>query len=241
MSSEPGAIDRVAAVDHHDPHGVLGAHPERGGIVVRAFRPGATGMRVLPERGARSRTLKVDGAGVFEAFLPRRKPPLDYRLEVPCATARRSRTTTRTRSCPTLGDLDLHLARRGHAPPALGRLGAHVARARRRRGHVLRRLGADARAGQRRRRLQRLGRPRPPDALARAIGSLGALRARPRRRRALQVRDPRRRTGSLRLKADPFAFAAELPPRTDASVVDRSHYEWSDDDVAGPARAAPTR
>jgi 1,4-alpha-glucan branching enzyme len=35
--------------------------------------------------------------------------------------------------------------------------------------------------------------------------------------------------GHLRLKADPFAFAAEVPPKT-ASVVYRSTYEWQDDE-----------
>jgi len=35
--------------------------------------------------------------------------------------------------------------------------------------------------------------------------------------------------GILRLKADPFAFAAEVPPQT-ASVVYRSTYEWGDTD-----------
>jgi 1,4-alpha-glucan branching enzyme len=35
--------------------------------------------------------------------------------------------------------------------------------------------------------------------------------------------------GQLRLKADPFAFAAEVPPKT-ASIVYRSTYEWQDDE-----------
>jgi 1,4-alpha-glucan branching enzyme len=35
--------------------------------------------------------------------------------------------------------------------------------------------------------------------------------------------------GRLRLKADPYAFAAELPPAS-ASVVYSSRYRWSDDD-----------
>ena len=38
-------------------------------------------MRVLPKRGSRSRCRRSTAAGVFEAFLPRRKPPLEYRLE----------------------------------------------------------------------------------------------------------------------------------------------------------------
>ncbi len=44
------------------------------------------------------------------------------------------------------------------------------------------------------------------------------------------------RDGQLRLKADPFAFAAEVPPKT-ASVVYRSRYEWQDDDWLTTRRA----
>jgi 1,4-alpha-glucan branching enzyme len=42
--------------------------------------------------------------------------------------------------------------------------------------------------------------------------------------------------GHLRLKADPFAFAAEVPPKT-ASVVFRSRYEWQDDEWLEARRA----
>ena len=34
-------------------------------------------------------------------------------------------------------------------------------------------------------------------------------------------------TGEIRLKADPLAFATEVPPKT-ASVVYESSYEWAD-------------
>src|SRR6185437_1789849 len=39
----------------------------------------------------------------------------------------------------------------------------------------------------------------------------------------------RTQEGRLRLKADPVAFAAEVPPQT-ASVVFSSQHEWTDDD-----------
>ncbi|MBA2384132.1 MAG: 1,4-alpha-glucan branching enzyme, partial [Actinobacteria bacterium] len=42
--------------------------------------------------------------------------------------------------------------------------------------------------------------------------------------------------GVVRLKADPFAFQAEVPPRT-ASVVHRSSYDWADDDWIERRRA----
>ena len=43
-----------------------------------------------------------------------------------------------------------------------------------------------------------------------------------------------------REKADPMARRTEVPPMT-ASIVDASDYTWSDDGVAGAARARPRR
>jgi len=99
----------------------------------------------------------------------------------------------------------LHPARsvcvRAHArrprPPPRGRRAARgalrtarraPARGRRRPGHRVRRLGPERPRGERRRRLQRLGWPAQPDALARRFRDLGALRPRRGRGRALQVR-----------------------------------------------------
>jgi 1,4-alpha-glucan branching enzyme len=45
------------------------------------------------------------------------------------------------------------------------------------------------------------------------------------------------RGGGLSLKADPVAFAAEVPPQT-SSVVYESRYEWRDDDWLGRRRAS---
>src|SRR5277367_5888255 len=69
------ALRQILSGDHHDPHSVLGVHPERSGLVVRAFRPVATSMRVLPKRGAPVVLEQLDGAGLFAGYLPRRKPP----------------------------------------------------------------------------------------------------------------------------------------------------------------------
>jgi 1,4-alpha-glucan branching enzyme len=66
-------------------------------------------------------------------------------------------------------------------------------------------VGAVGALGERRRRLQHLGRAPEPDALAR----------------------PDRDLGALLLRADPYAFAAEVPPQT-ASVVHQPHHEWRD-------------
>ena len=43
-----GEIDRLVAGQHHDPHSVLGAHPEPGeGVTIRALRPHATSIVVV--------------------------------------------------------------------------------------------------------------------------------------------------------------------------------------------------
>ncbi len=58
-------LDRIAAVDHPDPHSVLGPHEEDGGVVVRAFWPDALGIRVLPDDGAPAREMaRSHGSGI---------------------------------------------------------------------------------------------------------------------------------------------------------------------------------
>ena len=69
-----------------DPHRILGAHAaDGGGVVVRAYRPEATAVRVQPA-GVEARF--EDRSGLWEALLPKAK----------CATRtrffRRSATST---------------------------------------------------------------------------------------------------------------------------------------------------
>ena len=59
------------------------------------------------------------------------------------------------------------------------------------------------------------------------VRDLGGCSSRtPRRGSATSSRSPRR-TASVKLKADPFAFATEVPPHT-ASIVQRSEHRWGD-------------
>ena len=226
MSSEPGAISRVAAVDHHDPHGVLGAHAERGGIVVRAFRPGATGMRVLPKRGSAVEMQEVDGAGVFEAFLPRRKPPLDYRLEATWLDGSTFAYDDPYAFPPTLGDVDLYLIGEGRHEELYDVLGAHERELEGHRGTSFAVWAPAARS------VSVVGDFNNWDGRVHQLRSLGSSGV-------WELFVPGIETGSRykyeirhgseppRLKADPLASAAEQPP-ANASVVFRSQYEWND-------------
>ncbi len=142
--------------------------------------------------GARSRCSEVDGAGVFEAFLPRRKPPLEYRLEATWLDGSTFAYDDPYAFPPTLGDVDLYLIGEGRHEELYDVLGAHERELEGAQGHVVRGLGARGPLGQRRRRLQQLGRPRPPAEIARVERGLGALRPGDRDGQPLQVRDPPR-------------------------------------------------
>ena len=81
-------------------------------------------------------------------------------------------------------------AARGAARAAVREARRARPRDRRRRRHRVRRLGAERALGLGRRRLQLVGRPPEPDALARVVRHLGALRPRHRGGSRVQVRDP---------------------------------------------------
>ena len=123
----PQEIDLVAAVDHADPHRILGPHEERGGVTVRALRPEAEEVIVLPDDpavGAQPMRRVHDG-GLFEAHFPGISGPFGYRLEVRYAGAS---FTLRDPYAfpPVLGPLDLHLLAEGTHQEIYRIMGAHV-------------------------------------------------------------------------------------------------------------------
>jgi 1,4-alpha-glucan branching enzyme len=206
-----------------DPHAFLGAHEAKDGVVVRAFRPEAQAVRVQP--GAVEATLK-DPAGLWEALLPKATLPLEYELEVEYPDGNTYTLRDPYSFLPTLGELDLHLVLEGRHEQLYERLGAHVreidgvagtsfavwAPAARsvsvvgdfnswdQRLHPMRSLGA---AG-----IWELFVPgvAPGECYKFAVGG---------------------QDGRVRLKADPVAFAAEVPPKN-ASVVHRPEHVWQD-------------
>ncbi|MBV8081133.1 MAG: 1,4-alpha-glucan branching enzyme, partial [Actinobacteria bacterium] len=106
-----------------DPHAVLGAHPAKKGVVVRAYRPEAERVRVLPDDVEAE--LK-DPAGLWEALLPGKELPLDYELEVSYPDGNTFTIRDPYAFLPTLGELDLHLAGEGRHEELYEKLGAHV-------------------------------------------------------------------------------------------------------------------
>ncbi|WP_433467858.1 1,4-alpha-glucan branching protein GlgB [Spirillospora sp. CA-128828] len=130
-------IDRLVGGDHHDPHGVLGAHPGKDGVTVRALRPLAEKVEVVLPNGDRH-PLRHFHQGLFTGTLPdgsslagddAETAPLavpDYRLAVTYGDGIETIQDDPYRHLPTLGELDLHLIGEGRHEELWRALGARV-------------------------------------------------------------------------------------------------------------------
>ncbi len=216
-------IARLLAGDHHDPHSVLGPHPERSGVGVRALRPGATAMHVLPKRGAPVEMGLLDPAGLFAAYLPRRKLPLDYRLQATWPDGITWEYDDPYARPPSLGELDLHLISEGRHERLWEVLGARVGD-----GGTAFSVWAPSARG-----VSVVGDFNQWDGRVHPMRSLGSsgvwelefpgLGAGERYK--FEIRP---RSGPPLLKADPLSRAAEHPPAT-ASILYRSGHSWRDE------------
>ena len=222
-------LNRLVDGAHHDPHSLLGAHPTADGrTVIRTLRPEASRVTAVVD-GVRTPLEPLHGGGVFGGVVD--GAPTDYRLEV--VYGQESFTVDDPyRWLPTLGEVDLHLIGEGRHENLWQVLGAHVrsydtpggkvtgtsfavwapsARGVRvtgdfdywsGRGFPMRAMGSSG--------VWELFVPDVGDGAHYKFQVLGA-------------------DGVRREKADPMAFATEVPPAT-ASVVFTAGHEWGDAD-----------
>jgi 1,4-alpha-glucan branching enzyme len=218
-------LERIVRREHADPHSVLGAHAHDRGVVVRAFRPAASAVRVLPQGEDPVALEQVHPGGVFEGVVEGAELPLDYRLEVDYVDG----TVTVDdpyRFGPTIGELDLHLIGEGRHQEMWERLGAHVRELDGVAGTSFAVWAPAARAVSvvgdfnfwdgRVYPMRSLGASGIWEVFLPGIGSGATYK--------YEILAP---DGEIRLKADPVAFATEVPPKT-ASMVFESSHEWQD-------------
>jgi 1,4-alpha-glucan branching enzyme len=213
--------------EHADPHRVLGAHTDgRGNVVIRCYRPDALGASVVLDGGERIDMAKVHDAGVFEATLAGEKVP-DYTFDVRYADGSYP-VEDPYRFWPTLGELDLHLIGEGRDEALWEHLGSHHRHHEGVDGTSFAVWAPNARAVRVVGDWNRWdGRLHP----MRSLGSSGVWElfvpgVKPGDRYKYEILT---RHGGVVLKADPLAFATEVPPQT-ASVVWDTAYEWGDDE-----------
>jgi 1,4-alpha-glucan branching enzyme len=219
-------IHRIVELRHPSPHDVLGIHPTDNGVVIRAYRPEALEIHVLPDSGGRIRMrevrngffeARVQGASVFGYLLEVRYPEdAVFTLRDPYSFL------------PTVGELDLYFAGEGRHERLWERLGARPTHHGGVSGvafavwapnatgvsvvgdfnswdgrlHPMRALGASG--------IWELFVPEVGDG-ARYKFELGVGGA-----------------SSRVLKADPLAFRTEVPPATASVVHNLRHFRWTD-------------
>jgi len=218
-------LDALAAREHSNPHGVLGAHPSPSGVIVRALRPDARSIFALLPDGARHRLEQIHPAGIFEAELPGRSLPLRYLLEVDYGPGGTYTIEDPYRFTPTLGELDLHLIGEGRHERIYERLGAHPREHEGASGTAFAVWAPAARA------VSVVGDFNSWDGRLHQMRSLGASGiwelfvpgAAPPARYKFEILTQEH---ALLLKADPYAQETEPPPRTASVIYARSH-EWA--------------
>jgi 1,4-alpha-glucan branching enzyme len=222
------AVDELVEGRLADPHSLLGAHPQNGGVVVRAFRPEAERVRVRVEGSEPVELERSHPAGLFEGELEGAKLPLRYRLEVSYAEGATLVVDDPYAFPPTLGELDVHLAVEGRHERIYERLGAHVREVDGVVGTTFAVWAPSARS------VSVVGDFNLWDGRLHPMRSLGSSGIWELFVPGLADGDHykfeiRTQAGETLLKADPVAFAAEVPPKN-ASIVFRSTYEWGDDE-----------
>lgn len=229
-------IERLVGAEHWDPFAILGPHPiARNGAsatVIRAFLPEALSVDLVLEGrdGPPLAMASIHEAGLFEATVPRSVASCRYRLRV---SERRGTVTDRHDPYafpPSLTDFDLHLLAEGRHYRAYNVLGAYPATVA---GVAGTRFAVWA-----------------PNAVR--VSVVGDFNGWDGRRHAMRSRGgtgiwelfiPELAEGEVYkyeirshacptpfLKADPYAFAAELRPKTASVVRSLDGHAWGDGD-----------
>ncbi|MGZ6251650.1 MAG: GlgB N-terminal domain-containing protein, partial [Candidatus Binataceae bacterium] len=221
-------LESLAALEHLDPHSILGAHIEPDGVAVRAFRPDAEAVVLLidGEQGGREMA-RIHPAGIFEIRLKGRRELFAYQLQI-CFRGGVS-TTVRDPYCflPTIGDLDLYLLGELKHERPYEIFGAHPRELGGVAGVAFAVWAPNARG------LSVVGDFNGWDGRIHMMRSMGGsgiwelfvpgLDAGTRYKYEIRPRE-----GPPYLKTDPWAAALEKPPAT-ASIIFSSRYRFEDD------------
>ncbi|MFZ2956612.1 MAG: 1,4-alpha-glucan branching protein GlgB [Candidatus Ozemobacteraceae bacterium] len=231
-------IQQIIHTDHHDPFQILGCHvvevDGKKAVVVRAFLPDAMAAQVVDAtHGTRYPMDKVHDAGFFEAFISERSEAFSYLLGTQYSSGATAEFQDSYSFAPTLGEMDLYLFNEGNHQSAYEKLGAHP--------RIVKHFDISI-AGigfavwaPNARRVSVIGDFNGWDGrrhVMRSLGSSGVweifipgLPTGQNYKFEVKFKD-----GTLAEKADPYAFYAEVRPKTASKTYDISGYQWGDTD-----------
>lgn len=229
LAPDPGELARLVSGTHHSPHSILGAHEYDDHTVIRVLKPHAESVVALV--GGERHPMEHIESGVFAVALPFTNL-VDYRLEVSYPGGHTITVADGYRFLPTLGEMDLYLFGEGRHEQLWEILGAHPRSFETADGvveGVSFAVWAPNAKG-----INLIGEFNHwdgNDAPMRVLGSSGVWElfwpdfpADGLYKFRVHGVD-----GSVTDRADPFAFATEVPPHT-ASRVFTSDYTWNDSD-----------
>jgi len=233
-------IDAIAAARQDDPFAVLGPHATEAGWVIRAFAPDAISVRAIARSGEPLAELERRKGDFFEALVPGLTDKPSYRLEVVRAHGVDTHDDAYAFG-PALGPIDDHLLLEGTHRQLYKRLGAHAAEHEGVPGVLFALWAPNAR------RVSVVGdfnqwdgrrcqmRKRFDSGLWEIfIPALGAG--------TIYKYEVVSRSGDLMpLKADPFAFAAEMRPSTASIVASSDDFDWTDAEYMNERRQGEPR
>ncbi len=214
-----------------NPHALLGPHPstgDSGAVVIRSFDPDAERVSVLLEGAEPISMQRAHKSGIFECVVPGPLPDRPYRLRVFDRHGTAYDRHDAYAFAPLLTDYQLHLFSEGTFYRAYETMGAHLRDVRGVSGvHFVVWAPNAARVSVvgdfnqwdgRRHPMANRGSTGLWELFIPDLGS-GTLYK-------YEIR-PRGQDATL-LKADPYAFASELRPKTASVVTDISTYAWND-------------
>ena len=223
-------VESILNAEHSDPFHILGAHvvewEEKPAIAVRAYLPGAKEVWVLRESEAFPAQL-IHADGFFEAVFPNEAQAFRYRLRANYGDGNEVSFEDPYRFPPTLSEFDLYLLGEGTHHKSYEKLGAHLTEVEGVPGVAFAVWAPNA---------QRVS----------VVGNFNNWNG---RRHPMRVRggsgiwelfipglvegevykyEIKGHNDYVGLKADPFAFFAELRPNTASVVRDIDNYTWRD-------------
>jgi 1,4-alpha-glucan branching enzyme len=223
-------FERLVRGEDGDPFAILGQHPMDGGKgkVIRVFAPDAARIDVLADQGASVAPMhRIHRQGLFDANFPQRGEAFPYKLRIVDKEGRGREIEDPYVFPSLLTEFDLHLIGEGTHYGVYEKLGAHLREVDGSRGVHFAVWAPNAR------RVSVVG------DFNRWDGRVHPMRLHPGNgiweifipgldKGTLYKFEVLPKWGPPALKADPFAFTFELPPRT-ASVVSDLAYEWGDE------------
>ncbi|MGH7126074.1 MAG: 1,4-alpha-glucan branching protein GlgB, partial [Stellaceae bacterium] len=230
MGDRQSDLEAAVAGECRDPFGFLGMHLDGPGgcVTVRVFYPGVTRLELLHGDGAVSALERVHPAGFWAVALTGHRERFPYKLRAMTPSGPREFYDTYN-FAPVLGDLDVHLLREGTHLRTYERLGARPIEMAGIAGIAWAVWAPNAR------RVSVVGDfcdwdgRRLPMRLRHDCGvwELFVPGVGPDTLYKYEIKGPN--GDLLPLKADPYAFYAEQPPRSASVVASATQFPWRDD------------